>query len=126
MESFEVSPDAERHGGFQILQGSASALARIDPGLLAKIDPLPYSSVLLPRLQDSLLRWIWRAPKYARTCSPAGLLVQTKSLPRSWWMKRSPPRTPSAWMMLDLVLALRQVAFLAWVIFRERKWVILR
>ena len=27
-----------------------------------------------------------------------------------------PPRTPSAWMMLDLVLALRQVAFLAWVI----------
>jgi hypothetical protein len=37
-----------------------------------------------------------------------------------------PPRTPSAWMMLDLVLALRQLVFLAWVIFRERKWVILR
>jgi hypothetical protein len=30
------------------------------------------------------------------------------------------------WMMLDLVLALRQVVFLAWVIFREHKWVILR
>jgi hypothetical protein len=30
-------------------------------------------------------------------------------------------RTPSAWMMLDLVLALRQVVFLAWVIFQERK-----
>jgi hypothetical protein len=29
-------------------------------------------------------------------------------------------------MMLDLVLALRQVVFLAWVTFDERKWVILR
>jgi hypothetical protein len=29
-------------------------------------------------------------------------------------------------MMLDFVLALRQVVFLAWVTFRERKWVILR
>jgi hypothetical protein len=29
--------------------------------------------------------------------------------------------TPSAWMMLDLVLALRQVVFLVWVNFRERK-----
>jgi hypothetical protein len=37
-----------------------------------------------------------------------------------------PPRTSSAWMMLDLVLALRQVVILAWVNFCERKWVILR
>jgi hypothetical protein len=36
------------------------------------------------------------------------------------------PRTPLAWMMPELVLALRQVVFLAWVIFREHKWVILR
>src|SRR5258708_33837570 len=119
MESFEVSPDAERHGGFQILQGSASALARIDPGLLAKIDPLPCSSVALPRLQDSLLRWIWRAPKYARTCSPAGLLATLLV------DEADPPRTPSAWMMLDLVLPLRHVAFLDWVIFRRRTGVIL-
>jgi hypothetical protein len=35
-----------------------------------------------------------------------------------------PPRTPSAWMMLGLVLALRQVMILVWVNFRERKWVI--
>jgi hypothetical protein len=37
-----------------------------------------------------------------------------------------PPRTPSVWMMLDLVLALRQVVILVWVNFRERKQVFLR
>jgi hypothetical protein len=37
-----------------------------------------------------------------------------------------PTGTPSAWMKCDFSLALRQALFLAWVIFGERKWLILR
>jgi hypothetical protein len=94
----------------------ASALARIDPGLLAKIDPLPCSSVALSDVRQgckiaSFVGFGARQTMPERALRPESMTLRTKE----------EFATPSAWMMLDLVLALRQVVFLVWVNFRERK-----